>query len=134
MTQVTTTLDRPFLFRDFPSETQNWRLRSLNNIISSCVSRLYPVTVLLCLFQIISVTVLLCLFQIVSSDCVIVFVPDCVPDYIQCPYCERRFSENAADRHMKFCKEQHARMQNKAKVPGAVDTKKTPARTQVGQH
>uniref|UniRef100_A0A8C8GHV3 Zinc finger C2HC domain-containing protein 1A n=1 Tax=Oncorhynchus tshawytscha TaxID=74940 RepID=A0A8C8GHV3_ONCTS len=61
--------------------------------------------------------------QIISSDCV-------VPDYIQCPFCERRFSENAADRHMKFCKEQHARMQNKAKVPGVVDAKKTPARTQ----
>ncbi|XP_029482389.2 zinc finger C2HC domain-containing protein 1A isoform X2 [Oncorhynchus nerka] len=56
--------------------------------------------------------------------------PSYDPDYIQCPFCERRFSENAADRHMKFCKEQHARMQNKAKVPGVVDAKKTPARTQ----
>ncbi|KAL1006625.1 hypothetical protein UPYG_G00074630 [Umbra pygmaea] len=60
--------------------------------------------------------------------------PSYDPDYIQCPYCERRFSENAADRHMKFCKEQHARMQNKAKVPGAkvpgaVEAKTPPART-----
>uniref|UniRef100_A0A8C5GYK0 Zinc finger C2HC domain-containing protein 1A n=1 Tax=Gouania willdenowi TaxID=441366 RepID=A0A8C5GYK0_GOUWI len=39
------------------------------------------------------------------------------PDYIQCPYCQRRFSESAADRHIKFCKEQHARMPNKGK-PG----------------
>ncbi|KAM8731459.1 zinc finger C2HC domain-containing protein 1A isoform 1-T1 [Acanthopagrus schlegelii] len=49
------------------------------------------------------------------------------PDYVQCPYCQRRFNENAADRHIKFCQEQHARMPNKGK-PG--DTKKQPARTQ----
>ncbi|KAJ8010842.1 hypothetical protein DPEC_G00079330 [Dallia pectoralis] len=59
--------------------------------------------------------------------------PSYDPDYIQCPYCERRFSENAADRHLKFCKEQHARMQNKvkvpgAKLPGAVEARTTPAR------
>ncbi|XP_048385636.1 zinc finger C2HC domain-containing protein 1A [Stegostoma tigrinum] len=32
------------------------------------------------------------------------------PDYVQCPYCQRRFNENAADRHISFCKEQAARI------------------------
>uniref|UniRef100_A0A8C5FY75 Zinc finger C2HC domain-containing protein 1A n=1 Tax=Gouania willdenowi TaxID=441366 RepID=A0A8C5FY75_GOUWI len=41
------------------------------------------------------------------------------PDNIQCPYCQRRFNESAADRHIKFCKEQHARMPNKGKPGGA---------------
>ncbi|KAK7881328.1 hypothetical protein WMY93_029737 [Mugilogobius chulae] len=36
--------------------------------------------------------------------------PSYDPDYIQCPYCQRRFNENAADRHIKFCQEQAARM------------------------
>ncbi|XP_041817021.1 zinc finger C2HC domain-containing protein 1A isoform X2 [Chelmon rostratus] len=49
------------------------------------------------------------------------------PDYVQCPYCQRRFNENAADRHIKFCQEQAARMPNKGKLG---DVKKTPARTQ----
>ncbi|XP_076617306.1 zinc finger C2HC domain-containing protein 1A isoform X1 [Chaetodon auriga] len=49
------------------------------------------------------------------------------PDYVQCPYCQRRFNENAADRHIKFCQEQAARMPNKGKIG---DAKKTPARTQ----
>ncbi|KAM9331885.1 zinc finger C2HC domain-containing protein 1A [Pholidichthys leucotaenia] len=49
------------------------------------------------------------------------------PDYIQCPYCQRRFNENAADRHIKFCQEQAARMPNKNKLG---DTKKPPGRTQ----
>ncbi|XP_041670091.1 zinc finger C2HC domain-containing protein 1A [Cheilinus undulatus] len=49
------------------------------------------------------------------------------PDYVQCPYCQRRFNENAADRHIKFCQEQAARMTNKGKLG---DSKKTPARTQ----
>ncbi|KAM3592929.1 uncharacterized protein V6R79_001945 [Siganus canaliculatus] len=49
------------------------------------------------------------------------------PDYVQCPYCQRRFNENAADRHIKFCQEQAARMPNKGKQ---ADTKKTPSRTQ----
>lgn len=34
-------------------------------------------------------------------------------DYIQCEYCERRFNPTAADRHIKFCKEQHLRMSRK---------------------
>ncbi|XP_006891742.1 PREDICTED: zinc finger C2HC domain-containing protein 1B [Elephantulus edwardii] len=28
------------------------------------------------------------------------------PDYIQCPYCMRRFNETAATRHINFCKDQ----------------------------
>ncbi|XP_053198311.1 zinc finger C2HC domain-containing protein 1A [Scomber japonicus] len=52
------------------------------------------------------------------------------PDYIQCPYCQRRFNQGAADRHIKFCQEQHARMPSKGK-PG--DTKKPPTRTQTAQ-
>ncbi|XP_018533100.1 zinc finger C2HC domain-containing protein 1A [Lates calcarifer] len=49
------------------------------------------------------------------------------PDYIQCPYCQRRFNESAAERHIKFCQEQAARMPNKSKLG---DTKKPPSRTQ----
>ncbi|XP_031232173.1 zinc finger C2HC domain-containing protein 1A isoform X1 [Mastomys coucha] len=41
--------------------------------------------------------------------------PSYDPDYIQCPYCQRRFNENAADRHISFCKEQAARISNKGK-------------------
>lgn len=48
------------------------------------------------------------------------------PDYIQCPYCQRRFNENAADRHIKFCQEQAARMPSKGKS----EVKKPAARTQ----
>lgn len=55
----------------------------------------------------------------------------CFVDYIQCPYCQRRFNENAADRHINFCREQAARMPNKNKL---VDAKKTPLRTQVHTH
>uniref|UniRef100_A0A3B4ZCB7 Zinc finger C2HC domain-containing protein 1A n=1 Tax=Stegastes partitus TaxID=144197 RepID=A0A3B4ZCB7_9TELE len=50
------------------------------------------------------------------------------PDYIQCPYCQRRFNESAADRHIKFCQEQAARIPNKSKLG---DAKKPPGRTQV---
>ncbi|XP_068014682.1 zinc finger C2HC domain-containing protein 1A isoform X2 [Melanerpes formicivorus] len=55
--------------------------------------------------------------------------PSYDPDYIQCPYCQRRFNENAADRHINFCKEQAARITNKGKL--AADPKgKLPTRTQ----
>ena len=30
-------------------------------------------------------------------------------DYIQCPYCKRRFNETAARRHINFCKDQESR-------------------------
>ncbi|KAF3822561.1 hypothetical protein GH733_007935 [Mirounga leonina] len=50
-------------------------------------------------------------------------------NYIQCPYCQRRFNENAADRHINFCKEQAARISNKGKF--STDTKgKVTSRTQ----
>ncbi|XP_069007620.1 zinc finger C2HC domain-containing protein 1A isoform X1 [Embiotoca jacksoni] len=49
------------------------------------------------------------------------------PDYIQCPCCQRRFNESAADRHIKFCQEQHARMPNKSKLG---DVKKPAGRPQ----
>ncbi|KAA0704561.1 Zinc finger C2HC domain-containing protein 1A [Triplophysa tibetana] len=54
--------------------------------------------------------------------------PSYDPDYIQCPYCQRRFGENAADRHIKFCKEQASRISNKSKFPGS-DKAKPPAKT-----
>lgn len=50
-------------------------------------------------------------------------------DYIQCPYCQRRFNQSAADRHIKFCQEQAARMPSKSKIGDP--TKKPPVRTQV---
>uniref|UniRef100_A0A8C2JJH8 Zinc finger C2HC domain-containing protein 1A n=1 Tax=Cyprinus carpio TaxID=7962 RepID=A0A8C2JJH8_CYPCA len=55
--------------------------------------------------------------------------PSYDPDYIQCPYCQRRFGENAADRHIKFCKEQASRISNKSKFPGS-EKAKPPAKTQ----
>ncbi|CAL8293037.1 unnamed protein product [Lota lota] len=53
--------------------------------------------------------------------------PSYDPDYIQCPHCQRRFGENAAERHIKFCREKAARMP-KGKV--VAEVKKTPPRTQ----
>ncbi|KAB0366361.1 hypothetical protein FD754_010517 [Muntiacus muntjak] len=35
--------------------------------------------------------------------------PTVNPDYIQCPYCKRRFNETAASRHISFCKDQESR-------------------------
>ena len=32
------------------------------------------------------------------------------PDYIQCQFCNRRFAESAAERHISFCKEQQSRL------------------------
>ncbi|XP_016047513.1 zinc finger C2HC domain-containing protein 1A isoform X2 [Erinaceus europaeus] len=55
--------------------------------------------------------------------------PSYDPDYIQCPYCQRRFNENAADRHINFCKEQAARISNKSKFSADVKGKPAP-RTQ----
>ncbi|XP_060950016.1 zinc finger C2HC domain-containing protein 1A [Limanda limanda] len=49
------------------------------------------------------------------------------PDYVQCPHCQRRFNESAADRHIKFCQEQVARNPNKSKP---AEVKKIPGRTQ----
>ncbi|XP_050415389.1 zinc finger C2HC domain-containing protein 1B isoform X2 [Patella vulgata] len=52
--------------------------------------------------------------------------PSINPDYVACPYCERRFNQKAAERHIDFCKEQHARKGNK---PNAI-AKKPPSRIQ----
>ncbi|XP_070112590.1 zinc finger C2HC domain-containing protein 1B isoform X1 [Equus przewalskii] len=35
--------------------------------------------------------------------------PSINPDYIQCPYCMRRFNETAASQHINFCKDQSSR-------------------------
>ena len=42
------------------------------------------------------------------------------PDYVQCPYCQRRFNEDAAKRHMPFCKDQSTRLR-KVPTKDAVD-------------
>ncbi|KAM3929123.1 zinc finger C2HC domain-containing protein 1A [Leptodactylus fuscus] len=55
--------------------------------------------------------------------------PSYDPDYVQCPYCQRRFNENAADRHINFCKEQAARITNKGKLAAEPKGKAIP-RTQ----
>ena len=53
------------------------------------------------------------------------------PDYVQCPYCKRRFQESAAERHIPFCKEQNARLEhNAASVKAKQSLSK---RTQVSQ-
>ncbi|XP_061522277.1 zinc finger C2HC domain-containing protein 1A [Phycodurus eques] len=53
--------------------------------------------------------------------------PSYDPDLIQCPYCQRRFNENSAEGHIKFCQDQASRMGNRNKLSNA---KKTPARAQ----
>ncbi|XP_077480950.1 zinc finger C2HC domain-containing protein 1A isoform X1 [Stigmatopora argus] len=52
--------------------------------------------------------------------------PSYDPDLVQCPYCQRRFNESAAQGHIKFCRDQAARMGNRNKLG---DVKK-PARPQ----
>ena len=55
------------------------------------------------------------------------------PDYIQCPYCLRRFNNNAAERHIKFCAEQSKRLCNRN--PSAnYATRQAAARTLARQH
>nr|XP_034966467.1 zinc finger C2HC domain-containing protein 1B [Zootoca vivipara] len=51
--------------------------------------------------------------------------PTINPDYIQCPYCMRRFNEAAAERHINFCKEQAAR---RAFAPGQKGSKAPPGK------
>ncbi|XP_061121829.1 zinc finger C2HC domain-containing protein 1A isoform X2 [Syngnathus typhle] len=48
------------------------------------------------------------------------------PDLVKCPYCQRRFNENSAQGHIKFCQDQASRMSNRNKS----EPKKAPARTQ----
>uniref|UniRef100_A0A8C3RMJ5 C2HC/C3H-type domain-containing protein n=1 Tax=Chelydra serpentina TaxID=8475 RepID=A0A8C3RMJ5_CHESE len=49
--------------------------------------------------------------------------PSINPDYIQCPYCLRRFNEAAAERHISFCKEQASR---RVFAPGQKSAKQAP--------
>uniref|UniRef100_A0A8C2TB66 Zinc finger C2HC-type containing 1B n=1 Tax=Coturnix japonica TaxID=93934 RepID=A0A8C2TB66_COTJA len=42
--------------------------------------------------------------------------PSINPDYIQCPFCLRRFNEAAAEKHIRFCEEQAARRAIAAKI------------------
>ena len=35
------------------------------------------------------------------------------PDYMQCPYCQRHFEPNTAERHIPFCKQQASRIARK---------------------
>ncbi|XP_036270247.1 zinc finger C2HC domain-containing protein 1B [Pipistrellus kuhlii] len=58
------------------------------------------------------------------------------PDYIQCPYCLRRFNENAANRHINFCKEQPSRrvfdaakLESKVQGRGQTSSRKEPTVT-----
>ncbi|XP_019382741.1 PREDICTED: zinc finger C2HC domain-containing protein 1B [Gavialis gangeticus] len=60
--------------------------------------------------------------------------PSINPDYIQCPYCSRRFNEAAAGRHINFCKEQSTRRTfspstKAAKPPLGKQQKREPALT-----
>ena len=48
--------------------------------------------------------------------------PTINPDYIQCPHCQRRFNENAAERHIRFCAEQAKRLSNKKPLPNNITT------------
>lgn len=36
------------------------------------------------------------------------------PDYVQCPYCARRFEEYSAERHIPFCKEKNNRIERRS--------------------
>ncbi|XP_053383240.1 zinc finger C2HC domain-containing protein 1A-like isoform X3 [Mercenaria mercenaria] len=49
------------------------------------------------------------------------------PDYIQCPYCNRRFNEKAAQRHIDFCKEQKKRLPANKRVPTEIEQKRAAA-------
>ncbi|XP_033091087.1 zinc finger C2HC domain-containing protein 1B isoform X2 [Trachypithecus francoisi] len=58
--------------------------------------------------------------------------PSLNPDYIQCPYCMRRFNEAAAKRHINFCKDQSScRVFNPAQ-PAAKLTSRAQGRAQMG--
>ncbi|XP_021247659.1 zinc finger C2HC domain-containing protein 1B isoform X2 [Numida meleagris] len=54
--------------------------------------------------------------------------PSINPDYVQCPFCLRRFNEAAAVKHIKFCEEQATRRAFAAKatkqpmVPGKLES------------
>ncbi|XP_024075796.1 zinc finger C2HC domain-containing protein 1B [Terrapene carolina triunguis] len=56
--------------------------------------------------------------------------PSVNPDYIQCPYCLRRFNEAAAERHISFCKEQATR---RVFAPGQKAAKQASGKQQMTQ-
>ncbi|XP_074845212.1 zinc finger C2HC domain-containing protein 1B [Carettochelys insculpta] len=56
--------------------------------------------------------------------------PSINPDYIQCPYCLRRFNEAAAERHISFCKELSTR---RAFTPGQKGAKQALGKQQMSQ-
>ncbi|XP_039271615.2 uncharacterized protein LOC120346047 [Styela clava] len=49
--------------------------------------------------------------------------PTINPDYVQCTYCLRRFSKNAAERHIQFCADQHKRLETKTRSKTAATEK-----------
>ncbi|XP_059504839.1 zinc finger C2HC domain-containing protein 1B-like [Stegostoma tigrinum] len=55
------------------------------------------------------------------------------PDYIECPYCNRRFNETAAERHINFCKTNVNRkvVARQAPVPSSIQPRPPPPPAQV---
>ena len=51
-------------------------------------------------------------------------------DYVSCPYCNRRFNEKAAERHINFCKDQQKRLPAK-REPTAEEKARAAARQKV---
>ncbi|XP_037699306.1 zinc finger C2HC domain-containing protein 1B [Choloepus didactylus] len=58
--------------------------------------------------------------------------PSVNPDYIQCPYCRRRFNETAAQRHISFCRDQPSRRVFDPAQTAAKLASRTQAGAQVG--
>ncbi|XP_052250904.1 zinc finger C2HC domain-containing protein 1A-like isoform X2 [Dreissena polymorpha] len=56
--------------------------------------------------------------------------PSLNPDYVDCPYCSRRFNEKAAERHINFCKEQQKRLTSK-REPSQQEKARAAAKTYV---
>eukprot|EP00056_Hartaetosiga_gracilis_P020316 m.18747 g.18747 ORF g.18747 m.18747 type:complete len:257 (+) comp8356_c0_seq1:197-967(+) len=56
--------------------------------------------------------------------------PDENPDYVKCQFCNRRFNETAAKRHIPFCETQHKRNMMKKGTPNATKAEKMNRRKQ----
>ncbi|XP_065652330.1 zinc finger C2HC domain-containing protein 1B isoform X6 [Hydra vulgaris] len=52
------------------------------------------------------------------------------PDYVQCPHCDRRFNESAAERHIGFCKDQKSRLPKNGDSKYGVNKEKQDKRIQ----
>ncbi|PAV73251.1 hypothetical protein WR25_14332 isoform C [Diploscapter pachys] len=50
-------------------------------------------------------------------------------DYVHCDYCGRNFSEQAAERHIPFCREQHSRRDTSHHRPGTIRSVNTSAKS-----